>query len=58
MENRVPGIRENYHQAPRIKEIGSLQVHTGYLTFSSKKTVFSETAFDPSIAAKVICDNK
>jgi len=38
IENRVPRIRENYHQVPRIREIGSLQVHTGYLTASLKKT--------------------
>jgi len=43
---RVPKIRENYHRVPgirenrvpRIREIGSLQIHTGYLTFSLKKT--------------------
>ena len=34
--NRVPKVRENYHRVPRIREIGSLQVHTGYLTFSLK----------------------
>jgi len=34
---RVPRISENYHPVPRIREIGSLQVHTGYLTFSLKK---------------------
>ena len=34
---RVPKIREN--RVPRIREIGSLQVHydSGYLTFSLKK---------------------
>jgi len=44
IENRVPRIRENYHwvprigenRVPRIREIGSLLVHTGYLTFSLK----------------------
>ena len=43
--NRVPRIRGNYHRVPRIREnrvprireIGSLQVHTGYRTFSLKK---------------------
>jgi len=25
---RVPRIRENYHRVPRIRQIGSLQVHT------------------------------
>jgi len=34
--HRVPGIREN--RVPRIREIGYLQIHTGYLTFSFKKT--------------------
>jgi len=46
IENRVPRIRGNYHRVPRIREnwdptireIGSLQVHTGYPTFSLKKT--------------------
>ena len=45
---RVPIIRENYHRVsrirenrvPRIREIWSLQVHTGYLTCSLKKTVY------------------
>jgi len=37
----VAGIKENYHRVPRIREIGSLQVHTRYLTFSLKKTVFN-----------------
>jgi len=34
IENRVPRTREYYHQVPKIREIGSLQIHTGYLTFS------------------------
>jgi len=41
-------MRENYHRAPRIKEnrvprireIGFLQVHSGYLTVSLKKLAF------------------
>jgi len=45
IENRVTRIRENYHRVPRIRqnrvprirEIGTLQVHTGYLTYSLKK---------------------
>jgi len=45
ISNRVPRIRENYHRVPkirengvpRIREIGPLQIHTGYLTFSLKK---------------------
>jgi len=44
---RIPGIRENYHRvprtrengAPRIREIGSLQVHTRYLTLSFKALI-------------------
>ena len=46
IENRVPKISESCHRVPRIREnrvprireIGSLQVHTGYLTFHLKKT--------------------
>jgi len=38
ISNRVIRIRENYHRVLRIREIGSLQVHTGYLTISLKKT--------------------
>ena len=34
---RVPRIREHYHWFPRIRAIGSLQVHTRFLTFSFKK---------------------
>jgi len=45
IENQVPRISDNCHRVPRIKEnqvlrireIGSLQVHTRYLTFSLKK---------------------
>ena len=47
ISNRVPRVRENYHQVLKIREnrvsrnreIGSLQqqVHTGYLTISLKK---------------------
>ena len=45
ISNRVPRIRENYHRVPKIREnrvsrirdIGSLQIHTGYLTFYLKK---------------------
>ena len=43
---RVPRMSENYHRVPRVREIGtleseirSLQVHTGYLTFSLKKNL-------------------
>jgi len=46
ISNRVPRIRENYHRVPkirenrvpRIREIGSLQIQTGFLTISLKKT--------------------
>ena len=46
IENWVPRTRANYHRVsrirenrvPRITEVGPLQVHTGYLTFPSKKT--------------------
>jgi len=34
--SQVPRMSENYHWVPRIREIGSLHVHTGYLTFSLK----------------------
>jgi len=37
IENRVRRIRENYHRVPKTREIGSLQVYTGYLTLSLKK---------------------
>jgi len=33
----IPKIREN--RAPRIREIGSLQIQTGFPTFSLKKTL-------------------
>jgi len=47
IENWVPRIRENYHRVPRIgenrvrkiTEIGSLQVHTGYLIFLKKSNL-------------------
>jgi len=47
ISNRVPRIRENYHQVPkirenripRIRETGSLQIQTGFLTFSLKNPV-------------------
>jgi len=53
IENRVPRIREDYHRAPRIKEnrvprireIGSLQFHIGYLTFSLNKTRIKSNDF-------------
>jgi len=34
IENRVLKIIENYAWVPRIREIGSLQVHTRFQTFS------------------------
>ena len=39
ISDRVPRIREDYHRVPKIREIGSLQIHTGYLTYSLKKTL-------------------
>jgi len=36
-ENWVTRIRKNYHRVPRIRKIGSLQVHTMYLTVSLKR---------------------
>jgi len=46
ISSRVTWIREDYHRVPRIWEIGSLQVHTGYLTFSLKKTDQRVTAWN------------
>jgi len=51
--NRDPRIKENYHrvprirenQVPRIREIGSLEVHTRCLTFSLKKTLIQSIIF-------------
>jgi len=51
IENRVPGIGENYHRVskikenriPRISEIVSLQDHTGYLTFFLEKPCLKPT---------------
>jgi len=51
ISNWVPRIGENYHRVPkirenwvlRIREIGSLQIHTRYLTFSLKKTLHKES---------------
>ena len=39
IEKPVSRISQNYHRVPRLREIESLQVHTGYLTFSLKKLV-------------------
>ena len=49
ISNQVPRIRQN--RVTRISEIGSLQVHTGYLIFSFKKTLcllslFSDLVFN------------
>jgi len=49
IENQVPRIREN--RVPRIREIGSLQVHMGYLTFSLKKPCFSFLYFFLNVGA-------
>jgi len=53
ISNRVPRHRKNYDQVhkirenrvPRIREIGSLQIHTRYLTSSSKKTLPTTNLF-------------
>jgi len=37
ISNRVPRIRENYHRVPKIRDIGSPQIQTRFLTFSLKK---------------------
>jgi len=37
IENQVPTISEIYCRVPRMTEIRSRQVHTGYLIFSLKK---------------------
>ena len=54
---RVPRISENYHRVPRIREIGSLHVHTGYLIFSLIKTCMRAKKYyvstGPIIAAKM-----
>jgi len=64
ISNRVPRIRENYHRVPktrenrvpRIREIGSLQIHTGCLTFFFKKNclsvISSQHLWEPSSANK------
>ena len=52
ISNRVPRIRENYHRVlkirenrvPRIREVGSLQIHIGHLTFSLKKPDLKQDA--------------
>jgi len=50
---RVPRISENYHRVPRIREIGSLHVHTGYLPFSLKKTcTFCPNVFKQKLVRK------
>ena len=50
IENRVPRIRENYHQVPRIREIRSLQAHIRYLTFSLKTNLMKGQSIKPSTA--------
>jgi len=56
ISNRVPKIRENYHRVPkirknlalRIREIGSLQIQTEFLTFSLKKPWYIYSKVDES----------
>ena len=56
ISNRVPRIREHYHRAskirenrvPRFRKIGSLQIQTGFLTVSLKKTLSQESEINGS----------
>jgi len=60
IENPVPGIIENYHRVPRIREIGSLHVHTRYLTFSLIKIPALDCNFwtrNPSRSSRVSKDS-
>jgi len=60
ISNRVPRIRENYdrvpkireNRIPRIREIGSLQIHAGYQTFALKKNLAEVYHYD-----RQHCDN-
>jgi len=53
ISNPVPRIIENYHRVPkirenrvtRIREIGSLQIHTRFLTLSLKKLILATFLF-------------
>ena len=53
ISNRVPRIRETYHRVhkirenrfPGIREIGSLQMQTWFLTFSLEKTCIDTSIF-------------
>jgi len=62
IENWVPRIRWNGFLLPRIREnrvlrireIGSLPVHTGYLTFSLKKTDVTMSVTQTSIALSLL----
>jgi len=65
MEIRVPRISENCHRVsriienrvPRIGEIGFLQVHTGYLTFSLKKpAILSKLMNIMKLGTDKLCD--
>jgi len=55
ISNRVPRIRENYHRVPktrenripRIRKIGSLQIQTGFLTFSFIKNLTYSNCMSP-----------
>jgi len=63
ISNRVPRIRENYHRVPkitanrvrRIREIGSLQIRAGFLTFSLKK-ILSVQLISVYIAQHIVVD--
>jgi len=53
LKNRVPRIREN--RIPKISEIGSLQVHTGYLTFCLKNTCIKMSNFPAFANLCIVC---
>jgi len=66
IENRAPRIRKNHHRVPRIKEnrvprireIGSIHVHIGYLTFSLKKKLLVITSLLASIDLQSASDEQ
>ena len=58
IENRAPRIRKNHHRVPRIREIGSIHVHIGYLTFSLKKKLLVITSLLASIDLQSASDEQ
>jgi len=65
IENRVLSISEDYYRVPRIRgngvptirEIGSLQVQTGYLTFSLKQPRPVVLKLGVNYPLRIICDS-